>query len=134
MSTSNLLRIAYAVIRPRPSSSWSFVFINLPGIYGVGVVGELGQFAVRSLYRPGDEIETELIPTVKMETGHPVETHLVTSLRRSISLGSYRGLKSQVVEHFGEKIALFEKATPYGEIFIILFQKDSPPHRSTSCL
>ena len=82
----------------------------------------------------GDEIETELIPTVKMETGHPVETHLVTSLRRSISLGSYRGLKSQVVEHFGEKIALFEKATPYGEIFIILFQKDSPPHRSTSCL
>ena len=35
--------------------------------------------------------------------------HLVVSFRRFISLGSYGGLKSQVIEDFGEKFALFEK-------------------------
>jgi len=34
------------------------------------------------------------------------------SFRRSILLGSYRGLKSQVVEDFGPKFAFFEKSDP----------------------
>jgi len=54
---------------------------------------------------------------------------LVVNFRRSISLGSYSGLKSQVVEDFGDKFASFEKTIPYGEIFKILFQKDSSRRR-----
>ena len=47
-----------------------------------------------------------LIPTVKiMESGHPVQrTHFVVSFHRSISLGSYCGLKSQVVGNFGQNL------------------------------
>jgi len=42
---------------------------------------------------------------VKMVSRHPVEAQLLVSFHRSISLGSYRGLKLQVVEDFGEKFA-----------------------------
>jgi len=37
---------------------------------------------------------------------------MVMSFCQSISLGSYSGLKSQVVEEFGKKLALFEKNDP----------------------
>jgi len=46
-----------------------------------------------------------------MESRHSVEGQLVVSFRRSIglSLGSYRGLKSQVVEDFRPKCAFLQK-------------------------
>jgi len=43
-------------------------------------------------------------------------------------------MNSHVVENFGEKFAFFEKTTPYGEFFKILFRRDSSRHRSTSCV
>ena len=73
----------------------------------------------------------ELTPTVKMESGHPEEGPFGCE----VLLGSHRGLKSQVIEDFGGKFAFFEKKmTTYGEIFKILFQKNSSPHQSTSCV
>ena len=57
---------------------------------------------------------------------------LVVNFCKSISLGSYSGLNSQVVGDFGDKCASFEKMMPCGEIFKILFQKDSLRHQSTS--
>jgi len=47
----------------------------------------------------------ELIPMVKIESGHPEEGPFGCE----VSLGSYRGLKSQVIEDFGGKFAFFEK-------------------------
>jgi len=54
---------------------------------------------------------------------------MVVSFYRSISLRSYSGLKISATN-----LRLLKKTTPYGEIFKILFRKDSPPHRSTSCV
>jgi len=72
----------------------------------------------------------ELIPTVKIESGHPVEGSFGREFSSSISLGSYRGLKYQV-EDFGEKFASFEKNDPWRENFKNSVLK-SLPHRSTT--
>ena len=53
--------------------------------------------------------DCELIPTVKMEVDIPYRAHFVVSFHRSISLQSYRGLKSQVIENFGEKFAFSKR-------------------------
>ena len=47
----------------------------------------------------------------------------VVTLYRSIdlSLGSYGGLKLEVVHDFSRKVAFLKKTTHYGEIFNILF-------------
>ena len=58
----------------------------------------------------------------------------VLTFHRSISLGSYGGLKSEVVEAFFQKIAFLEKTTPYWKIFKNSFQKDSSWHRSMYCV
>jgi len=46
----------------------------------------------------------ELIPTVKMESRHPVEGPVGREFSSIYIVRSYRGLKSLVVEHFGEKL------------------------------
>jgi len=48
----------------------------------------------------------------------PSKDHLVVSFHRSISLGSYSGLKSQLVGNFGQKFASFEKNDPLREDFL----------------
>jgi len=72
-----------------------------------------------------------LIPMVKMETGPSVEGPWlwVFIALQGISLGSYRGLKSEVVKDFRPKFTFFQKKTPCGEMCKILFQKHSSRHR-----
>jgi len=45
------------------------------------------------------------------------------SFHRSISLGSYSSLKSQVVGNFGQNFRLLKKTTLYGKIFKILYRR-----------
>ena len=47
---------------------------------------------------------------------------------------SYGRLKLQDVNFWGEIFAFFRKTTPYGQIFKIMFQTFSSPHRSTCCV
>ena len=58
-----------------------------------------------------------------METRHPAEGLLGSKFL--VICNSYGGLKSQDVEILWEIIALFEKTTPYTEIFTIMFRKFS---------
>jgi len=77
----------------------------------------------------GQRNDFELIPTVKIETIHPVEGSVGNEFP---SMRSYGGLKSEDVEKI-DFFAFFGKTTPYGEIFKILFRKYSR-HRSTCCV
>jgi len=68
-----------------------------------------------------------------METRHPVEgDNLFVSFRQSVMLRSNGGMKSEDVEDFGEKFAVFENDPLRGNVKIV-FRKDSPPRRA-SCV
>jgi len=76
----------------------------------------------------------ELIPTTRMERGHSVEG----SFSREFS-SIYIVMElwpSEVGSHsrHHRKTCILGKTTPCGKILKILFRKDSPPRRSTSCV
>jgi len=56
------------------------------------------------------------------------------TFRRSVSLRSYGGVKSQDIENFFDFFAFFGKTTPCGKIFKILFRRFSSWPRSTCCV
>jgi len=74
-------------------------------------------FYVDSLSLLSRGYDFELIPTVEMESGHPVEGPFGREFSSStcISLGSYSGLKSRVVGNFGQKFAFLKKRTLTGK-------------------
>jgi len=73
----------------------------------------------------------EFIPTVKMETRQPMQGYVgceflaICNHFRVMADWSRKSWKQSAT--FG----VFFKTTPYGEIFKVLFRKDSPPRRST---
>ena len=73
--------------------------------------------------------DSELIPTVTMESRHSIDGTTGCEFSSIYIVGELWGLKSEVVERFPKKLPFWKKSTPYGEIFKILFQKDS----STTC-
>ena len=54
----------------------------------------------------------ELIPTVRMEREHSVEGYFSREFHRSISLGSYRRMKSEVVREDMKKNGFWGKKRP----------------------
>jgi len=75
------------------------------------------------------ENDFELISTVTMESRHSIDGTTGCEFSSIYIVGELWGLKSEVVERFPKKLPFWKKSTPYGEIFKILFQKDS----STTC-
>jgi len=67
-----------------------------------------------------------------METRHPVEGRFDSEFSSIYNrCGVMVAWCRKSLKTFCENIAFSGKSTPYGEIFKILFQRDSPPHRST---
>jgi len=75
----------------------------------------------------------ELIPTIRMESGHSVESSFSCDFS---SIYIVRELSpSEVVSRLGGyKKVFLEKTTPCRKSLKISFQKDSPRRRSTSCV
>jgi len=69
-----------------------------------------------------------------MESQHSVGWPIGRELSWIVIISEISWLEVGSRWRFYRKSCLFEKTTPYGEIFKILFQKDSPWHRSTSCV
>jgi len=75
----------------------------------------------------------ELIPTVKMETRHPLESYFdnkFPSVCNDCGVMVATGLKSQDLEKVSDFCVLF-KTTFYRKIFKILLQQNSSQYRST---
>jgi len=82
----------------------------------------------------GQGNELQLIPTVKMETRHPIEGPFGSKLSSIYNRCGVMGAWSRKSLIFFAKISGFGKTTRCGKMFEILFQKNSPPHRSTCCV
>jgi len=82
------------------------------------------------VYRPAGN-EFELIRTVKMETRHPVQGSFGNEFSSNRSVIIAELWWPEIARRWKNAIlCVFGKTTPYGEIFKILFRKDSSRHRS----
>ena len=76
----------------------------------------------------GQQNKYELIPTVKMETRHPMKGYFGNEFPSSVITADLWQNSRKTWKIF---VFIFGKTTPYGKIFKILFWKDSAPHWST---
>jgi len=76
----------------------------------------------------GQQNKYELIPTVKMETRHPMKGYFGNEFPSSVITADLWQNSHKTWKIFA---FIFGKTTPYGKIFKILFWKDSAPHWST---
>jgi len=82
----------------------------------------------------GQGNDSELIPMIQMESQHSVGWPIYHDFRRFVTISEILRPESEVVENSRPKVAFLEKKSPYGQIFIDVFHKDSWRHRSTSCV
>ena len=90
-----------------------------------------GRFLVRNVQARG---MTELIPTVKMETRHPVEGYFGNEFRSICSHCGVMAAWSHKTLNFCEFCGFKKKRSLTEKIFKILFWKNSSPYRSTCCM
>jgi len=74
--------------------------------------------------RTGQGNDYELIPTIKMETRHPLEIYLVVSFRRSVIIEEFwRPVVARSVQFSRNFYFFFGKTTPCDKIFQNSVQK-----------
>jgi len=87
------------------------------------------------LVRIGQRNDIELIPTVKIETRHPIERSFGNEFP---SIYNHCGVMAAWSRKTLKKIRFIcrflEKRPPYGKMCNILFRKNSSRHRSTCCV
>jgi len=91
------------------------------------------KFGVSCTEYRGQGIDCELIPTVKMETRHPVEGSFGTEFP---SIHNHCGVMAAWSRKTLKKFLFlrFLEKRPIGKVFKIMFLKDSSRHRSTCCV
>ena len=83
----------------------------------------------------GQGNDYELIPTVKMETRHPVVGSLGNEFPSIYNHCGFMAASSRKTFEKKNHFCVFgKKTTLYGKIYKILFWNDSSPHRSTCCV